>query len=189
MDILLGHRLRNQQGVGLEFDRFGDELFVGHLAAHVEGFEHLVALQSVVACEAFHVHNGVDTYRMGVRAGAGADHHDRAADLLADEAVRFGHVPFGRFDFRDMDIRIIDRMGAASVAVEERVTGRQLPVEYYLRVLEAHLFHQLFGRFDGFVAGGHGQCETQLRFAVVHCVAVGLYLFQVEGLVEIPAFG
>ena len=29
MDILLGHRLRNQQGVGLEFDRFGDELFVG----------------------------------------------------------------------------------------------------------------------------------------------------------------
>ena len=56
-------------------------------------------------------------------------------------------------------------------------------------VLEAHLFHQLFGRFDGFVAGGHGQCETQLRFAVVHCVAVGLYLFQVEGLVEIPAFG
>lgn len=81
------------------------------------------------------------------------------------------------------------RMGTASVAVEERVTGRQLPVEYHLRVLEAHLFHQLFGRFDGFVAGGHGQCETQLRFAVVHRVAVGLYLFQVEGLVEIPAFG
>ena len=126
---------------------------------------------------------------MGVRAGAGADHHDRAADLLADEAVRFGHVPFGRFDFRDMDIRIIDRMGAASVAVEERVTGRQLPVEYYLRVLEAHLFHQLFGRFDGFVAGGHGQRETQLSFPVVHRVPVGFYFFQIQRLVEIIFFG
>ena len=78
-----------------------------------------------------------------------------------------------------MDGGVIYRMGAAAVAVKERETLGQLFAIDNQRVLEAHLFHQLLGGLDSLVACGYGQGETQLGLAVVHGVAVWLYLGKV----------
>ena len=103
VDILLGHGLRHQQGIGVEFDALGDELLVGHLRAEVVGLNHLVALQSVVAGIALHVHDGIDTHGVGVGTRRGADDDDLTSDVLLDVFVGLIHVHRGRFHLGHID--------------------------------------------------------------------------------------
>ena len=46
--------------------RVSDELFVRNLGSVVVGFDAFVSLQAEVTVEALHVHDGVDTYGVGV---------------------------------------------------------------------------------------------------------------------------
>ena len=82
MEVLLGDGLGDQDRVGLDLDRLGEQDAVGHLAAEVVGLEGAVALEAVVAVVALEVEHRVDSHAVGVRAGAGAHDHDPAPDLL-----------------------------------------------------------------------------------------------------------
>ena len=80
VDVLLGHDLADQDGVGIHLDREVDELLVRDLRAEVVGLQLRVALQAVVVVVALHVHDGVDAHGVRVEAGAGADDDDLAAE-------------------------------------------------------------------------------------------------------------
>ena len=95
VDVLLGDRLRHDKGVGVQLNALGDKLLVRHLAAEVIGINHVVALQAVVAGIAFHVHDGIDTHSVSIRAGAGTHNDNLTADMLADILVALVHVHGG----------------------------------------------------------------------------------------------
>ena len=88
MQILLGDGLRDEDRVGVELDRLGDEHAVGNLAAEVVGVERAVALQPVVAVKALQVEHRVDPDAVRVGARARADDDDLAAQLaLAKSSI------------------------------------------------------------------------------------------------------
>ena len=68
---------------------------------------------------ALHVHDGVDTYGVGIGAGASANNNDLAPDVLLNELVGFVHVHGGRFHLWNVYVGVVYGVGAAGVAVEE----------------------------------------------------------------------
>ena len=87
VQVLLGDRLRDEDRVGVDLDRLRQQHAVGDLAAEVVGLEGAVALEAVVAVVALEVEHRVDPHAVGVRAGARADDHDLAPDVLLGEAL------------------------------------------------------------------------------------------------------
>ena len=128
-----------------------------------------------MTCIAFHVHDGINADGVCVGAGAGSDDDNLASDMFADVLVGFVHVHHGGLHLRNMDRGEVNGMDGGAVAVEEGVTFGQLFVVNNQRVLETHLLHQLFGRFNGFLTARNRQRETQLCLTVVHRVAIRLY--------------
>ena len=138
VNIFLSNGLRYQKGISFQLDRFGDELFIGNLTPQVVSLDHVVAFQSIVSGKSLHVHDGVDSHGVGVGSGTCTYNNQRTSDVFTDELVRFVHIPFRSFYFRDMDAREVHGVCAATVTVEEGESFGQFLVEYDLRVLESH---------------------------------------------------
>ena len=131
MHVLLRHGLGDEQSVGTEFNGFGYELVVGHLAAEVVRLYHVVAFQAIVSGEALHVHDGVDAHGVGVRARGGAYHYQRTAYLLAYEVIGLVHVPLRALYLGHMDGGIVHGVRTRAVAVEKgEALGQFLMVDH-----------------------------------------------------------
>ena len=93
--ILLRHSLGDNQRIGVQLQPLGDELLVRHLGTKVVGLHHLVTLQTIMAGITLHVHDGIDTDRMGVGACACANNHNLPSEMLLYIGVRLVHVHGG----------------------------------------------------------------------------------------------
>ena len=165
------------------------ELFVTWLPM-LRASEHLVALpvRKVTAKPFMFIMASIPTV-WGVRAGAGADHHDRAADLLADEAVRFGPCPIWS-SFPGHGYSNNDRMGTASVAVEERILANVSSRWNTTCAFSKPIFSSTVWPLRWLLSpAGTGSVKPNCVFAVVHRVAVGLYLFRSRVWSKSLAFG
>ncbi|MNY00444.1 hypothetical protein D3C86_1329360 [compost metagenome] len=185
VEVLLGDHLGDQDSVGLFGDRPRYQRLVGHLSAHVDGVDHPVALQAVVAVEALHVHDGVDAHGMGVGAGAGAYDRELAPEFLFDQVVDLSHVHDRELGAGDVDAGEVDGLGAGGVHDEEghrRVDGLH---RHDRRILEAHAEHEALGGLVGFGARRNRQGEAHLDLAVVERVAIGTDL----GEIGFPGIG
>ena len=84
-----------------------------------------------------------------------------------------------------MDTGVVHSVSQRTVAVHKTEAFGEFLLVNHQGIFETHLLEQLFGGFFGLRARGHRQGETQLHLAVVHRVAIWLYLGEVEGFVVI----
>ena len=75
---------------------------------------------------ALHVHNGIDTHRMGIGTRAGADGNDLATHMLTDILVRLFHAHHSRFHFGHMDGGIVHLVGTRTIAIHKSEALGQL---------------------------------------------------------------
>ena len=122
----------------MQFDALGDKLVVGHLGTQVIGLDHLIALQAIMAGIALHVHDGINTHRVGIGTCRSAHDDDLAADVLLDVLVGLVHVHRVALHLGDINGRIVHRVGAAAIAVEEGEARGQLLVEDHTGILQTH---------------------------------------------------
>ena len=124
VQVLLGDGLGDEDHVGAHLDRLRQQHAVGDLAAEVVGLEGAVALEAVVAVVALEVEHRVDAHAVRVRAGARADDHDLAPDVLGGEALDLvlAHV----LDVEALALQRgeVDALRAAPVHHEVRVARR-----------------------------------------------------------------
>ena len=111
MNIFLGNGLTDYQGISMQLDTLGDKLLIGNLATKIVGVNHVIALQPIVAGITFHVHNGVDTHRVGIGTRRGSNNNYLSAYVLTDIFVTLMHIHSGRFHFGHMNAGIIHSMG------------------------------------------------------------------------------
>ena len=182
--VLLGHGLGHQQHVCVQLYGLLHEVLVLHLGPQVVGFDHLVALETVVAREALPVHDGVDAHGVGVGARGRADEHQLPAEVAADVVVDLLHGHDAALHGLDLDVLVVHRVDAGAVDHVEGEILVQLHGTGHVGLLKAHLPGQLPGGLHAPLVVLHRQGEAQLHLAVVHGVAVGLDPSEIEGPVK-----
>ena len=97
---------------------------------------------------ALHVHNGINTYGVGIRTGGSTDNDNLAPEMLTYVLVRIRHGHHIGFHFRNIDRLVVNGMGTTAITVEERKSRRQLLVVNDRWILHSHLLDELFCRFN-----------------------------------------
>ena len=185
MNVLLSNSLRNQQNISVHLDSLLDELFVGNGAAHVQGLQHLVTLQTVVTSKALTVHDGVDTNGVSIGTGRSTNHHDLAADVLTDVLVDFFHAHGLFFHGDNMDVFVVDSVCTAAVNHVESELLIQRTMVSHVGLFQTHLLSQLTCSLLAALVILDGQSEANLSLTIVHGIAVGLDLGQIQGGIKV----
>lgn len=137
-----------------------------------------------MSCKALAVHNGV--YTDGVRVGprGSAYNHKLAAEIFSDKFVRFLHAHDVVVHRLHGNGGVVDGIRAFAVNdVKGKFLVQRLGARHR-RLVESHFFGKLNRRLLPLVVVFYGQSEAHLNLSVVHCVAVGAQLFEVESGVE-----
>ena len=173
VNVLLRHHLRHQNDIGLFFNRTGHQHFGVHLRAQVDGTNFVVTLQSFVAVEAFHVHDGVNADGVGVGLDRGADHHHAPTHFFGDQRVDSLLV-------HDLVLRLDDREAGQIHLVPalpvDHVEAEALAHVFAVNhggLIEPHQGRQPLGAFFARFTERHRQSEGQLDAPITERVAVG----------------
>ena len=102
VNVPLRDDLRDKDCVGMASLGLFEKRIIGNLGAEVVRFEHCVALKTIIAIKALHIHDGIDADCVAVCAGACAVDNDLSADIVLNPLIEFWAAEFINDNFGDI---------------------------------------------------------------------------------------